>query len=66
MGPVVATGGNRSQVPLPQEPQKHAKTVAVGCDQLPKGWSRRGAVGPVPQIPHPLDPVSSISMKYRI
>ena len=32
--PVVATGGNRSQIEQAQEPPKQAKTVAVGCDQL--------------------------------
>jgi hypothetical protein len=34
--PVVATGGNRSQIATPHRRQKHAKTVAVGCDQLPR------------------------------
>ena len=33
--PVVATGGNRSQIRLAQKPPKQAKTLAVGCDQLP-------------------------------
>jgi len=33
--PVVATGGSRSRIATPQRPQKHAKTAAVGCDQLP-------------------------------
>jgi len=32
-----ATGGNRSQIQRPQEPQKYAKTVAMRCDQLPIG-----------------------------
>ena len=32
--PVVATGGNRSQIQRPQEPQKQPKTVAMRCDQL--------------------------------
>src|ERR671930_1790432 len=31
---VVATSGNRSQIRRPKEPQKHAKTVAVGCHRL--------------------------------
>jgi hypothetical protein len=31
---VVATGCNRSQIQRPQESQKHAKTVAMRCDQL--------------------------------
>src|ERR671931_1134549 len=35
--PVVATGGNRSQIEQAQEPPRQAETVAVGCDRLPKG-----------------------------
>jgi hypothetical protein len=35
--PVGATGGNRWQITKPQKRQKRAKTVAAGCDQLPKG-----------------------------
>src|SRR5919201_474684 len=34
--PVVATGGNRSQIARALKPPKHAKTVAVGCDRLPR------------------------------
>src|SRR6266487_2727633 len=34
--PVVATGGNRSQIAHPRKRWKQAKTVAVGCDQLPR------------------------------
>jgi len=37
MEPRIATGGNRSQIGQAQTPPKHAKTVAVGCDQLPFG-----------------------------
>src|SRR5437773_9791553 len=33
--PVVATGGNQWQIGRPQERQKQAKTVAVGCNGLP-------------------------------
>jgi hypothetical protein len=33
--PVVATGGNRSQIARAGKPPKQAKTVAVGCDRLP-------------------------------
>jgi hypothetical protein len=33
--PVVATGGNRSQIALARKPRKQAKTVAVACDRLP-------------------------------
>src|SRR6266516_4941085 len=35
--PVVATGGNPSQIGWPQKPQKQAKTVAADCDRLPFG-----------------------------
>jgi hypothetical protein len=35
--PVVATGGNRSQIGPVEKPQKQAKTVAVRCDRLPEG-----------------------------
>jgi hypothetical protein len=35
MEPVVATGGNRSQIQQPPKVPKQAKTVAVGCDRLP-------------------------------
>jgi hypothetical protein len=31
----VATGGNRSQMGPPRKRLKRARTVAVGCDQLP-------------------------------
>jgi hypothetical protein len=33
----VATSGNRWQMGPGQNPQNHAETVAVGCDQLPTG-----------------------------
>src|SRR6266581_1039973 len=33
--PVVATGGNRSQMLSLEKPPKQAKTVAVGCHRLP-------------------------------
>ena len=47
--PVVATGGNRSQMQLPQEPQKHAKAVAVGCDRLPfRSHGKEGVDGSSP------------------
>jgi hypothetical protein len=35
--PVVATGGNRSQIAQAQKRREQAKTVAVGCDQLLRG-----------------------------
>jgi rhodanese-related sulfurtransferase len=34
--PVVATGGSRSQVARGENRRNQAKTVAVGCDQLPR------------------------------
>ena len=34
--PVVATGGNRLQIDLARKRLKEAKTVAVGCDRLPR------------------------------
>jgi hypothetical protein len=35
--PVVATGGKQWQIGSARKPQEQAKTVAVGCDQLPEG-----------------------------
>ena len=34
--PVVATGGNHAQIDAMRKRQKPAKSVAVGCDQLPE------------------------------
>ena len=42
MEPVVATGGNRSQTGPAQKRRKQAKTVAVGCDQLPPAAHGKG------------------------
>jgi hypothetical protein len=42
--PVVATGGNPSQIATPQKPQKYAKTVAVRCDWLPFAAHGKGRV----------------------
>jgi hypothetical protein len=42
--PVVATGGNGSQIPRPPERPKQAKTIAVGCDQLPQAAHGKEAV----------------------
>jgi hypothetical protein len=39
----VATGGNRSQMGLPRKRLEQAKTVAMGCDQLPGPMVRRGS-----------------------
>jgi hypothetical protein len=36
--PVVATGGNQRQIGSAPKPRKQAKSVAIGCDQLPIGW----------------------------
>ena len=42
--PVVATGRNRSQIDGPSKPRKQAKTVAVGCDQLPETFHGKQGV----------------------
>jgi hypothetical protein len=42
--PVVATGGNPSQMRHRRNPQNQAKTVAVGCDQLPRRAHGKGRV----------------------
>src|SRR6266516_7196344 len=34
--PVGATGGNQRQIARANEPEKQAKTLAVGCDRLPR------------------------------
>jgi hypothetical protein len=46
MEPVVATGGNRSQMERAQKPPNQAKTLAVGCDQLrlPAQWKEGSTV----------------------
>jgi hypothetical protein len=47
--PVVASGGNRSQIAQPKERPNQAKTVAVGCDQLPKqAHAKEGVDGSSP------------------
>jgi hypothetical protein len=48
--PVVATGGNRSQIPRRRKAQNEAKNLAVGCDESPlqahgKQGVCRGATG---------------------
>jgi hypothetical protein len=69
MEPVVATGGNWSQIALPPKPQKQAKTVAVGCDWLPREVmvSRASAVGchPLREVPS-LRGRRSISLKRQV
>src|SRR5919201_3973963 len=42
--PVVATGGNPSQIGSGRRPQKQAETVAVGCHRLPRGAHGKGRV----------------------
>jgi hypothetical protein len=42
--PVVATGGNQWQIDRRESRKKQAKTVAVGCDQLPSGAHGKGRV----------------------
>src|SRR6266550_2501455 len=41
--PVVATGGNQRQTARRRKQPKQAKTVAIGCDQLPGEMVRRGS-----------------------
>src|SRR6266487_3773744 len=40
--PVVATGGNRSQIAHARERRKQAEAVATGCHRLPERWSGGG------------------------
>jgi hypothetical protein len=48
--PVVAPGGYRSQIALPQNQHKQAKVVAVGCDQLPRrAHGKEGVSGSSPE-----------------
>jgi hypothetical protein len=42
--PVVATGGNGSQMARAQKPQNQAKTVAAGCDRLPQSFDGKERV----------------------
>jgi hypothetical protein len=44
---VVATGGNQQQIASGPEAQEQAKTVAVGCDQLPEN-GKEGVDGSSP------------------
>src|SRR3954468_5087359 len=42
--PVVATGGSRSQIRRPRNPQKQAETIALRCGRLPATFMvRRGS-----------------------
>ena len=42
--PAVATNGNRWQKERPRKRLKKAKTVAVGCDQLPEAFHGKEGV----------------------
>jgi hypothetical protein len=49
--PVVATGGNQSQIRPAPKRRKQAKTVAVGCDQLPREvHGKQGVCGGLPPV----------------
>src|SRR5438034_9308387 len=49
--PVVATGGNQRQIDRTQEPRRQAKSVAVGCDQLPaKFHGKQGVCRGLPPV----------------
>jgi hypothetical protein len=48
--PVVATGGNQSQVGSAPKPRKQAETVAVRCDALPREvHGKEGVSGSSPE-----------------
>src|SRR5438105_2900592 len=48
--PVVATSRTRTQIAQPRERQRQAKTVAVGCDQLPATFhGKEGVSGSSPE-----------------
>jgi hypothetical protein len=48
--PVVATGGNPSQMRHRRDPQNQAKTVAVGCDRLlRRAHGKEGVSGSSPE-----------------
>jgi hypothetical protein len=63
--PAVATSGNQSQIRRPQEPQKHARTVAVGCHRLPEKFhGKEGVSGSSPEeglLKAPLRPAGGSS-----
>ncbi len=42
--PVVATGGNRSQIRSTRKRQKQAKSVATGCHRLPEKFHGKQGV----------------------
>src|SRR5205814_8578368 len=44
--PVVATGGNRSQIGSARKPQNEANSVANGCHRLPETFHGKGRVDP--------------------
>src|SRR5438105_15495957 len=55
--PVGATGGNQRQIARANEPEKQAKTLAVGCDRLPRGvHAKEGVDGSSPSEGSPKRP----------
>ena len=57
--PVVATGGNQSQIWDAREPQEQAKTVAAGCDQLPIAAHGKE------RVCHRLPPVAEVPLSVK-
>jgi hypothetical protein len=58
--PVVATGGNQWQIDRRESRKKQAKTVAVGCDQLPSGaHGKEGVDGSSPSEGFPERPANA-------
>jgi hypothetical protein len=60
--PVVATGGNRSQIASAAKPREQAKTVATGCHRLPEKFhGKEGVSGSSPEegFPHGCNGVES-------
>jgi hypothetical protein len=56
--PVVATGGNPPQIAQARKGRNQAKTVAVGCHQLPEKFQEREGVASLApqQAPSPPNP----------
>src|SRR5919198_2318428 len=57
--PVVATGGNQSQIGLARKPRKQAKTAAVGCHRLPEGAHGKE------HVCHRLPPVAEVPLSVK-
>ena len=60
----VATGGNRWQMGLPRKRLEQAKTVAMGCDQLPGPQNGKEGVDVLP-APGLCDPFAAIPRRSR-